>query len=423
MDISNQSTPPVKKKINKKQAIKEAQEKASKLQSHRKTDYLPMKDQLSGIFSELVQLRKEIKQQLRKEEEVKKHLAAIILDLWVAANYSELPWRRVSLNRNDYSKNKRYSEKFLTYDLLDGVLINLELLKYIKKSDYFHDKESKKDSRQTRIKATDKLLNILNFDISKIDRNPEVPEEEVIIKRGEGKDKKNIEYVDDIYKIQMRKDLHKYNELLRRTSFGMDGIDLRYKYDTANITIKRIFNGEAGGGRYYYGFWENMSEKDRSRLKINNEAVCELDYANFQPTIAYAMKGIQVTNDLYTIEGCSRSEVKKAFLVLFNCKSRKHAIDTIRSKLHIKNAETLLQKIENKHEAIKNYFYNPGFGLHLQNLDSWIAENIINPLTEKGIVCLPIHDSFIVAKKYESKLKALMENVFQEKLNFKPIIK
>ena len=135
-----------------------------------------MNAQLSGIFSELVQLRKAKKQQLRKEKEVKKHLDAIILDLWVAANYQESPWRRVSLNHNDYSKNKRYSEKFLTYDLLDGVLQDLVTLKYIEPSGYFHDKVSKKSSRQTRIKATDKLLNSLDFDISKIEHNPEVYE-------------------------------------------------------------------------------------------------------------------------------------------------------------------------------------------------------------------------------------------------------
>lgn len=423
MNPQNQLSSSIQNEIDKKRAIKEAQEKARKLQVYRKTDSPLMNAQLSGIFSELVQLRKAKKQQLRKEKEVKKHLDAIILDLWVAANYQESPWRRVSLNHNDYSKNKRYSEKFLTYDLLDGVLQDLVTLKYIEPSGYFHDKVSKKSSRQTRIKATDKLLNSLDFDISKIEHNPEVSEEEVIIiKEGEGKNKKKIEYVDDIYKIQMRKDLHKYNSLLRKTRFGIDGIDLRYKYDTTNITVKRIFIGESGGGRFYHGFWENMPDEERGKLHINNEPVCELDYANFQPRIVYANKGIQVTDDLYTIEGCNREEVKKAFLVLFNCKSRKHAIDTIRRK-GIKKVESLLQKIEQKHEAISKSFYNPGFGLHLQFLDSWIAEKVINRLTEKDIVCLPIHDSFIVAKKYESELRSLMEDSFQEVYSIKPLIK
>jgi len=401
---------------------KDALKKAIPLQVHRKTDYPSMIDQLSKIYAELAQSRKENGKQLRMPEEVRKHLDAIILDLWVAANYHESPWRRISLNRNDYSKNKRYSEKFLTYDLLDGVLEDIELLKYIEKSDYFHDRQSKENSRQTRTKATDKLLNKLDFDINKIERNPEVPEQEVIIKRGEGKSKRNINYIDDRFTIKMRENLHKYNNLLRRTSFAMNGVDLRCKYDTTSITVKRIFNGEAGGGRFYYGFWENMSEEDRLKLQINDEEVCELDYANFQPTIVYAKKGIHVTEDLYAIEGCIRNEVKKAFLFLFNCKSRKHALDTIRSK-GIKNANSLLEKIEMRHEAIKNSFYNPKFGLYLQRMDSNLAEKIINYFTSKDIPCLSIHDSFVIAKKYESELRAIMEEVFCNSFHIKPIIK
>jgi len=423
MTPSNPSLLSRKLKNEEDKALAIALSKAAPLQVHRKTDYLPMVDQLSEIYSELAQSRKENEKQLRKPEEVRKHLDAIILDLWIAAKYHESPWRRISLNGNDYSKERRYSEKFLTYDLLGGVLEDIELLEYIEKSDYFHDRQSKKNSRQTRIKATDKLLNKLDFDIKKIERNPEVPEQEVIIKRGEDKSKKNINYIDDRFTIKMRENLHKYNNLLRKTSFSMNGVDLRYKYDTTSITVKRIFNGEAGGGgRFYYGFWENMSEEDRSKLQINNEEVCELDYANFQPRIVYARKGIKTEEDLYTIEGCKRDEVKKAFLVLFNCRSREHALSTIRRK-GIKNAESLLQKIELKHDGIRRSFYNPRFGLYLQRIDSNIAEKIINNFTSKGIPCLPIHDSFIIAKSYESELRSVMEEVFYKYFHFKPKIK
>lgn len=109
--------------------------------------------------------------------------------------------------------------------------------------------------------------------------------------------------------------------------------------------------------------------------------------------------------------------------MLFNCESRQHALNTIRSEFRIKNAESLLQKIEHKHEAISKSFYTPGFGLHLQHLDSWLAEKIINHLTERGIACLPVHDSFIVAKQYEAELRQLMEEVFYFSFNINAIIK
>lgn len=89
-------------------ALKDALSKAIPLQVHRKTNSPTMKNQLAEILTELVQLRETNQEQLRMEDEVKKHLDAIILDLWMAAkcHESESPWRRISLNRNDYSKTR-----------------------------------------------------------------------------------------------------------------------------------------------------------------------------------------------------------------------------------------------------------------------------------------------------------------------------
>jgi len=402
------------------QVLKEALSKAIPLQVHRKTDYPPMNSQLAGIYSELVQLRKTNKQQLRKADRIKKHLDVIILDLWIAAKYYESPWRMISLNRNNYLNETRYRKIYLKYDLFKGVLDDLVSLGYVDKSKYFFSRTEGK-SFQTRIKANNKLLNFLDFDIKKIERDPEAPEEETVIKKDENG--KLIDYVDDRFDKKKREELRNYNNLLRRTNINTDAIDLLYKYDPTCITVKRIFNGESGGGRFYGGFWENMPKADRKKLKINNEEVCELDYSTLHPTICYATKGIQLDGDAYTIEGCERNEVKKAFLILFNCKSRKHALNTMRSEFHINDAESLLQKIELKHSAIKNSFYNPPYGLFLQRMDSNLAEKIINYFTLKGIPCLSIHDSFIIAKSYESELRSVMEEVFYKSFHFKPKIK
>ena len=61
----------------------------------------------------------------------------------------------------------------------------------------------------------------------------------------------------------------------------------------------------------------------------------------------------------------------------------------------------------------------------LQRNDAWFAENIINRLTNtnKGIACLPVHDSFIVAKIYESELLSVMEDIFYNTFSIKPNIK
>lgn len=346
---------------------KDSLKKAIPLQVHRKTDYPPMNAQLSEIYSELKQLRKDEKRPLRKANRIKNHLDAIVLDLWVAANYHESPWRFISLDRNDYTKETRYRKIYFKYDLFKGTLNDLISLGYVDFKKGFLDRQTQK-SFKTRIKASDKLLNLLEFDIKKITRNPEVPEQEIIIKRDENKN--NIDYIDDEITIQMRENVCNYNNLLRNAHIDTDAIEMRYKYDPTSITVKRIFDIDDNGGRFYCGFWENMPKEDRLKLKINGEEVCELDYATLHLRLTYAMKGIAEEGDLYVIEGHEREEVKKAFLVLFNCESRQQAVNTLRYEFHIKNAESLLHEIEQKHQAISDKFYDPWHGMYLQSNDA-----------------------------------------------------
>jgi len=41
-------------------------------------------------------------------------------------------------------------------------------------------------------------------------------------------------------------------------------------------------------------------------------------------------------------------------------------------------------------------------------------------LTDKNIVCLPIHDSFIVTKSNEKELNKAMKNAYMKVVGFKP---
>lgn len=387
------------------------------LQVHRATDYPPMADQLAGVFSEVMNLRAGRNQQVRKAGRVRQHLNAVILDLWIAANYSDNPWRAISRNRNDFARETRYRKIYLKYDLLIGVIDDLLSLGYIDQKIGFHDRVRNR-GYQTRIKATDQFLNILTFNIKEIVRNPEAPEDETIIKKDASG--KLIDYVDDRFTNETREFLKVYNNMIRNTNIDTNAIELRYRHDVTSTTLKQIFK-EDSFGRFYGCYWQTLPKEDRALLKIENEPVVELDYSALHPTIAYAFKGIELTEDPYTIDGCERSEVKNAFLVLFNCRDRRHAINTIRS-FGIKNVAHLITAIEEAHTAIKGYFYNPGFGGTLQNTDSWIAETVMKRLMGEGIVCLPVHDSFIVAKKYEQVLRDIMAGVFYEKFCVLPRI-
>lgn len=386
-------------------------DKAIPLQVHRKTDYPPMTHQLTGVFSELLQLRVSRKQQVRKAERVRRHLDAVILDCWVAANYSESPWRAVSRNETDYRKETRYRRIYLKYDLLMGVLDDLVILGYIDQKLGFQDRVRNR-GYQTRIKATHRLLEILNqFDIKEIVRDPDCPEADTIIKKDMSG--KLLDYEDDRFTNETREFLFRFNSMIRQTNIGTDDIDLRYKHDPTSITLKQIFKGE-GGGRFYGAFWQTLPKPDRLKLLLENGPVVELDYSANHPTIAYAFKGITLTDDPYVVEGFERRDVKKAFLVLFNVRDRHHAINTIRS-FGVKNVEQLVRAVELTHEPINGYFYNPGFGMTLQNTDSWIAQTIMERLMDDGIVCLPIHDSFVVLQEHEAALRQTMIEVFFER--------
>lgn len=395
------------------------------LQVHRKTKYPPMVEQLKGLFGEVVILRAGRNQQLRKAERIKKHLDVLVLDLWVAANYYPSPWRMVSRNKSDYRIGTRYRKIYLKHALLIGVLDDLVQLGYIEEKKGFFNRK-KGSGFQTRIKATPKLLDLLTgFDITKIERDPEAPEEEILVLRD--KDNRQKDYPETHFTSEMRNDLSIYNTFLRQSDINTDAVDLRYQADPTAITTKMMFKGdsieEGKGGRIYGGFWENMPKQDRLKLLLQHGPVVELDYVAIHPTIAYAFKGIPLTEDPYLIDECKRSEVKKAFLVLFNCKDRNHALNTIRSSFHIKGADALISAIEQKHEHIKNTFYNPDFGMTLQNTDAWLAMRILKRMTEQGIACLSIHDSFIVNEKFATELRTAMDEVFFEIFLIHPTIK
>jgi hypothetical protein len=74
---------------------------------------------------------------------------------------------------------------------------------------------------------------------------------------------------------------------------------------------------------------------------------------------------------------------------------------------------TLINDIEAHNAAIKGKFYTPTTGKELMFNDSQIAEAVmLRMIREVRTVALPIHDSFIVRKGYDSDLNRIMEQEF-----------
>ena len=64
-----------------------------------------------------------------------------------------------------------------------------------------------------------------------------------------------------------------------------------------------------------------------------------------------------------------------------------------------------------QHSPIAHRFFS-GYGVRLQNIDSVIAEHVINKMTEQEIPVLCVHDSFIVASHESENLDRLMQEAF-----------
>lgn len=388
---------------------------ARAIQVWRKSDHPKM--QTDAIWKDILELRGRERRQTRKAMRTKRFLDAIVLDLWVASAIEYNPWRSVSRNKKDYQKETRYRKIFLKYDLFIPLIDDLITLGYITQrlgNQYM--------GYQSRIKATEKLLACCaEFDINQVSRAEDVPLTDPIVLRDENKN--TIDYVDNQRTIEMRERIERYNIKLDASKLTVEGV----KADTSSKRMHRVFNKSnfEKGGRFYGGFWQSLKQRDlrqRQQIRIDGEEVTELDYKSLHPSFLYRIKNLPIPEDAYSIEGVDRQSVKDAFLVIINCHNRKQAIDTMRHEKGIKNAASVLSAIEQHHSSISEFFYSPDSGLGLQHIDSILADAVMSDLYAEGIIVLPVHDSFIVARKHENRLREAMTDWYNEFFEVTPLI-
>jgi hypothetical protein len=108
----------------------------------------------------------------------------------------------------------------------------------------------------------------------------------------------------------------------------------------------------------------------------------------------------------YEIPGWDPGLVKIAFNTLVNADTRVAAVRSIAEEIGgqgaYRKAEQLVQAIEAKHRPIAAAF-GTGAGLWLMRRDSDMTERIMVRLIRKGIVVLPIHDSYVVLDGTKTK--------------------
>ena len=179
-------------------------------------------------------------------------------------------------------------------------------------------------------------------------------------------------------------------------------------------SLYRVYNGAWDrGGRFYGGWWQSCRKEHRQHLTINGNPTVELDYQQIHPRLLYALVGRHLEGDAYTLPGWSRAVVKKAFNALLNADSFRAARGAIAKNLDgdLDAAEALIADIRKRHPDIDVYFHS-AIGLRLQAIDAEICRQVLVETHPKGIVTLPVHDSFIAASEHEDTLSRIMDVAF-----------
>lgn len=408
----------------------------------------------------------------------KEFLVKLLLNL--KHNYGTNTYVNVPLRKKYYAD---YPSKYRTN--LHGYVITKQVVEGLYRNGYIILVKGDNETKITSAcHASAKLIKLLdNFPKSIYDR--EKPQSFVILreltevikyKRGKKKIYRELDY-DDPEALRINEEIKAYADLRNNCHLSLRGIpeadfnlckdilepvssDYVYRlvpdeYRRYNVNLiktfpVRIFNNDfQHGGRFYRGIETELKQrikvkdgkvkvKLRQYLHINGIPTTELDYNAMHPRMLYHMEGIDYREDPYTIgRNCSddiRNIYKLVGMICINSEDEKAAIDGIQETLLKADLtkylpdntddtrKKLIKSFARHNKPIEKYFFS-GIGLELQMKDSDIAHSILRYFAGKGILVLPVHDSFIIDNFFRSDLKKAMQEFYLEKMGFKPKIK
>jgi hypothetical protein len=207
-----------------------------------------------------------------------------------------------------------------------------------------------------------------------------------------------------------------------------------------NRHLHRIFNDGTfdRGGRLYGAWYQHAPKWVRGRIHIDDSATTELDYSGMSVRMIYHDRGMDYLDDPYWIPQLAvygiqqrvgpnhfRDAIKRLVQAMLNNEDDDLSPEMIELDQSFRPKYTRKQvrdMILAKHDAISDVF-GTGAGKALQRYDSDIAFDVIITLMDEGILCLPIHDSFIVTERHKARLHQQMIISYRSSFDFDPIIK
>lgn len=226
----------------------------------------------------------------------------------------------------------------------------------------------------------------------------------------------------------------------RQNSYRQTGTPRLKQPDLTNKSLFRQFNygGFEAGGRLYGGWWVNCPSELRPLITINGEPTVELDFSGCSIRMLYHRNdkpfvgdvyGLEVVDDYVQANGLPKKHfrpgIKRLAQVLFNSDKtvcpehmRLKGVERVRPWF---TEDRIVGMLREKHAPIAHEFQSEAWKW-TQRQDSELALMVINNLMEKGIVALPIHDSYIVIDGEEEKLVEEMSKCYLDMFGFMPEI-
>ena len=371
---------------------------------------------------------------------LKKSLSLLLLNLYSLHKVNRKKYVGYPRNPDGFQRT-RYKKHNVGFDVFKNVVDTIGELGYLESHLGYYIKEFG-IGKNSRMRANISLIELFKeYKLAPVMVEREKSEEVIILKsvnilEDKKKDKFVVDYEDTEQTNQMRDNLHSINALLDSRWIDLEVSDKVYEeiaeetekkknrsdIDFNRKLLKRVFNNNSfeDGGRFYHGWWQEISKEYRKNITIDGKRTVEVDYSSIHFRILYAEQGIDIgDDDPYIIEGYedNRSIVKLALNIILNAETKNKAIYAIFNHDDIdidkKTAKDIYKKLEEEHPKIKQYF-GSGRGIKLQYKDSQIAEQVMLNLARDNIVCLPVHDSFIVRLSHQIDLHEEMDKAFKD---------
>lgn len=344
-------------------------------------------------------------------------MRSMMADLVLAGRAGE--WVSYSRNQDFYRASGRYAGIPYAYGrikLCVEILLQLRLINEDRKKPGAHRRKIK---LQSRMRATPQLLAAFEDAAFEFD-----PVETIRLRDAKGR---LVGYDENGKTIAMRRDMARLNTFVRSVTIELPDEDVVRRGDllmvdgatvrTGPIFMHRSFcrSSFTHGGRIYW-FGQNLPWSRRKHLLVDGKKVYEHDYASMHIRMLYAKRGVKLEHDPYEIAGVARAHAKLALLVVINARTRRQAIcallhatfkDGSRWPHDFAATSDLIDRIVARNPEIADDVCSDK-GVRLMLDDSEIAIRVIKACMKKGIVCLPIHDSFIVQDDHKDALIAIM---------------